>query len=978
MSSIPPAARHELSSLAAVIDPARAADLARDLGDAAELGGALLLGTAFPAMRPVHGWQLDALRRVTADGWRTPRDLGGYLERLGRALWSGAAPGGPLPAEQDPDFSGFRRAVWVERARIALRELVPQRLGGGSVLVTAAELSDLAEAIFEVLLAEASRHVARRCGPPLRADGRPSSIVVLGMGKLGGRELNAGSDVDVVFFYDTDDGDAETSLHEHWARVAQRVTAAIDEPTADGQVWRVDLRLRPEGSRGAIVNSLGAAERYYETWGRLWERAALLRARPIAGDRALGAQLDAEVVTPFVYRRTVDPTIAAALADLVVRSRVELSNDPARDLKLGPGGIREAEFFVQTLQLVWGGQDPSLRVRGTLPALARLRANGLVTEREGRAIADAYVLLRSAEHAIQWARGTQTHELPADPNELERLARTLGYASSGAFGAALEGARATVGELFASLAPDRPALARSRSAEIVQLLAGDDDERLVAAVERRFGVDVSEHLQALARRPDGPLGEATRERFPGFAEQVLDAIEDSAHPGQAAQFLRAFFQRLFAPGAYIAGLAANEHALRRLVRALGASEFVGDAVVARPDLADLVLGGGRIPDPCEVVREEIALSRRGMADEADPEEARAAFVAATRRAKLWVMVAVAVADLGGQVETREATWLLSDLAAEILDQAVRFELGDGARGLAVIAMGKLGGKDIGYGSDLDVLFVYDPAFAPRPEEAGAHYTRRAQRVMRLVQEPSSVTRGYELDTRLRPSGSQGLLVTSLRSFARYHGVALPTANAEDSRPVGLATGAAWERQALLRARCCAGDRGLGARVIQVAEEAAYERGAAPSAEVHHLRMRMERELAREQPGRFDLKLGRGGLLDLEFAVQWLQMRHGADLAVRTPDTLEAMTALRDRGYLAPDAFATLQDGYLFLRRLEQRLHVTRGRASSTLGAGDGALARAMGLQDTAEASAAEALLARYRDVTEANRQTYLELLGIEG
>lgn len=973
MSAIPPTS---LRDLAAAIDPARARELASDLGDAAEVPAALLLATAFPAMRPVHGWQVDALRRLTADGWRTPRDLAGYLARLGRALWPRVAPGAPPPAEEEPDFSGFRRAFWAERARIALRELVPQRFGGASVLVTAAELSDLADAVFEVLLAEASRQVAHRFGAPRRADGRASSLVVLGMGKLGGRELNAGSDLDVVFFYDTDDGGPEQSLHEHWTRVARRVIAVIDEPTADGQVWRVDLRLRPEGSRGPLVNSLGAAERYYETWGRLWERAALLRARPIAGDRALGAQLDAEVVTPFVYRRTVDPTIVAALADLVLRSRVELSNDPGRDLKLGPGGIREVEFFVQTLQLVWGGQDPSLRVRGTLPALARLRANGLVTEREGRAIADAFVLLRSAEHAIQWARGTQTHELPTDPVELERLARTLGYASSSAFTAALEEARATVAELFASLAPDRPPPPRSRSAEIMQLLAGDDDERLVAAVERRFGVDVTEHLQALARRPDGPLGEATRERFPGFAERVLDALEDSANPGQAAHFLRGFFQRLFAPGAYVAGLAANEHALRRLVRAFGASEFVGDAVVARPDLADLVLGGGQIPEPRGVVRDEIALARRSVADEADPEDARAAFVAATRRAKLWVTVAVAVADLGGLVETREATWLLSDLAAEILDQAVRFELGPDARGLAVIAMGKLGGKDIGYGSDLDVLFVYDPACAPRPDEAGAYFTRRAQRVMRLIQEPSSVARGYELDTRLRPSGSQGLLVTSLRSFARYHGVALATPTAEDSRPGGLASGAAWERQALLRARCCAGDQALGARVIEVAHEAAYERGAAPAGEVHHLRMRMERELARERPGRLDLKLGRGGLLDVEFAVQWLQMRHGADPAVRTPDTLEAMTALRDGGYLSPAAFDTFRDGYLFLRRLEQRLHVTRGRASSVLEGRDGALARAMGFQDTAHASAADALLARYRDVTDANRQTYLEVLGL--
>ncbi|MBN2197301.1 MAG: bifunctional [glutamate--ammonia ligase]-adenylyl-L-tyrosine phosphorylase/[glutamate--ammonia-ligase] adenylyltransferase [Polyangiaceae bacterium] len=978
--SVPPAVRHDLGALAETIDPHRAADLLRTLGSAAERQVAVLLATAFPAMRPVHAWQAEALERIATDGWRTPRDTASFRQRLERALWPEASPGWGIPPEEHVDFPALRRVVWVERARIALREILPQAMGGASVLVTAAELSHLADAIFEVLLVEARQKVAARFGEPVRADGRPSSFVVLGMGKLGGRELNAGSDVDVVFFYDTDESGNEYSLHEHWTRVAQRIVAVMDEPTADGLIWRVDLRLRPEGSRGPLVNSLGAAERYYETWGRLWERAALLRARPIAGDLHLGAQMDAEVVTPFVYRRSVDPGIVSGLADLVARSRAELSRAPARDLKLGPGGIREAEFFVQTLQLVWGGRDPALRVRGTMEALARLRAHGFVTEREGRAIDDAFVLLRSAEHAVQWARGTPTHELPSDPGEFERLARTLGFVSSEAFAAALHDARATVGELFASLAPGGPATGRSRSSEIVALLAADDEERLAAAVERRFGVDITEHLQSLARRPDGLLGEATRERHLGFAERVLDAIEDSANPGQAAQYLRSFFQRLFVPGVHITGLVADEHALRRLVRAFGASEFVGDALVARPDLADLVLGGGGgIPDPRTVVRAEIVLWQRTSTSEADPEDLRAGFVAATRRAKLWVTVAVAVADLADQVETREATSLLSDLATEILDQAVHFELGGDARGLSVIAMGKLGGRDIGYGSDLDVLFIYDPASAPRSDEAAAYFTKRAQRIMRLIQEPSSVTRGYELDTRLRPSGSQGLLVTSLRSFARYHGVVLPSERPDGSRPSNLASGAAWERQALLRARACAGDRDLGERVIAVAHEAAYENGAVPAGELHHLRRRMERELGREHSGRFDLKLGHGGLLDVEFAVQWLQMRHGEDPAVRTSDTMTALVALRDGGYLAVEAFETFRDGYHFLRRLEQRIHVTRGRSASALDVSErslGRIARAMGFANTGEATAAQTLLARYRDVTEANRRTYREVLGV--
>lgn len=979
MRTMPPPARPDLASLAVAIDAERAAGLTQELGTEPALAGAVLLGTAFPALRPRHPWQLAAVRQICVDGWRTPREGRGMRARLEQALWPDLAPGRSPESGREGDFAGLRRVVWAEKARIALREVVPQPLGGASVLATALELSHLAEAVFEVLLQEARLHVEGRFGTPLRADGKPSTVVVVGMGKLGGRELNAGSDVDVIFFYDTDESGDDQSLHEHWTRVARRLVSVIDEPSPDGLVWRVDLRLRPEGSRGPLVNSLAAAERYYETWGRLWERAALLRARPIAGDPGLGALLDAEVITPFVFRRTVDPSLASGLVELVQRSRSELSSAPERDLKLGPGGIRELEFFVQTLQLVWGGQHPSLRVRGTMEGLARLRALGLVTEREAAACADALVLLRGAEHAVQWASGVQTHLVPTVPDELERLARTLGFAGEAAFLAALRAARDTVSELFASLVPDGRPPARSRSAVIVGLLEADEPSRLVAAVERRFAVDLSEHLEALARRPDGLLGVATRERFPQFAEQVLDALADSANPAQAAQYLRSFFQRLYAAGVYVSTLARDRHALQRLVGAFGASEFVGDALVARPELAELVLGGeGGLPEPRAVVRSEIA-RRLDAEDDLDPEQQRERFVAATRSAKLWVTVAVAIADLAGHLETRETTLRLSELADEILDQAVAFELGD-VRGLAVLAMGKLGGRDIGYGSDLDVVFVYEPEAAPRPEEAAAFFTRRAQRIMRLLQEPSSVARGYELDTRLRPSGSQGLLVTSLRSFARYHGVALPGHRAEDSRPAALASGAAWERQALLRARGCAGDRDLGARVMAIAHEAAYERGAVPATELHHLRMRMERELAREQPQRFDLKLGRGGLLDVEFAVQWLQMRHGGERSLRTPDTLQALSALFEAGHVGANVHDTFRDGYGFLRRLEQRLHVTCGRSSSVLDVTDPELeriARAMGLQNTGPSTAAEELVARYRDVTEAVRRTYLELLELD-
>jgi [glutamine synthetase] adenylyltransferase / [glutamine synthetase]-adenylyl-L-tyrosine phosphorylase len=959
----------ELLRFAETIDPERAKHLTRELGP--QRSAAVLLGTAFPPQTPVLGWQIDALARVQREGWLSQRQRSDILSSL-------LAAAGDL-ADAERAQAELRRAVWAERARIALRELLSPKLGGAGVEVTAGELSELADAALEVALEEAVGHVATRFGDPLRSDGLRSELVVLGMGKLGGVELNAGSDVDLVFVYDTDDGASKTSLHDHWTRVVRRLVATVDTHTADGLIWRVDLRLRPEGSQGPIVNSLSAAERYYETWGRLWERAALLRSRAVAGSFSLGAELARQVVLPFVYRGEVDPNIATALAELVERSRAELSQAPERDLKLGPGGIREAEFFVQSLQLIWGGREPSLRVTGSLPALARLRSRGLVTDREARAITDAYLLLRRVEHHVQWSSGIQTHLLPASADELEKLARGLGYADAGELTRELSRARSVVRELFAALAPSAPRPAPRHQSLLASIEA--QDARALAEAEQQLGsAELGEHLLALARRPDALLGALTRERHPELADTVLDAIAASPDPEQSARYLRAFFGRFWAPTPYVSALAGDPPVLHRLVTVLGASAFVGDAVVSRPDLADVILfGGGLAPEPRTVVATELAEIARGAAPDPDPQNARDRLVHGLRRAKRRVMVEVAVADLAGTIGTRDATRILSDLADEVLDRSTRFELGGDPRGLAMIAVGKLGGREIGYASDLDVLFVYDPVAAPPDVDPTEYFVRRAQRVIRLISEPHPAGPGYELDTRLRPSGSHGMLVASIESFARYHGVSSEPSRAPEG-PSVLSSGAAWERQALIRARPVAGDRALGGAVLAIAERAAYERGAPPAAELHRLRTRMENELARERQGVFDLKTGRGGLLDIEFSAQWLQMQHGKDPRVRTPDTGQALEQLSAAGHLARPDYEALREGYTFLRRLEQRIHVLRGIGSTVIDVrrpGLAQLARRMGIHEQARDKAVEVLLGRYHDVTEAVRSTYLRVLGIE-
>jgi glutamate-ammonia-ligase adenylyltransferase len=278
------------------------------------------------------------------------------------------------------------------------------------------------------------------------------------------------------------------------------------------------------------------------------------------------------------------------------------------------------------------------------------------------------------------------------------------------------------------------------------------------------------------------------------------------------------------------------------------------------------------------------------------------------------------------------------------------------------------------------MFIYDPTGAPSDAFAADYFTRLAQRVIRIISNVHVAGPGYELDTRLRPSGSHGLLVTSLESFARYHGLATGQSEKE-ALPRVLSSGAPWERQALLRARCCAGDRVLGAKLLELAHRAAYEQGAPPGSELHHMRMRMERELSHERPGRYDLKTGRGGLLDVEFATQWLQMRYGSDESLRTTDTLEALNSLSAGGYLEHKAYETLHDGYLFLRRLEQRMHVARGGGSAIIDtrmAGLDVLARRVGLHDMVNATAEELLMSRYREVTEEIRAAYLKILGCEG
>jgi glutamate-ammonia-ligase adenylyltransferase len=949
---------------------------ARFAAASAELAAAVLLATALPAVA----------EPVTADPSLMPE-----LPPLPRDLTEAARDAAGLDGHAH--LRALRRLARRERARIALRQLLPPRLGGADVEQAARELSALAEACIGAAFEEATRAVFARFGRPVAVDGRPGELVVLGMGKLGGGELNAGSDVDLVCFYDSDQASArgsdgvERSAHEIWSKVVQRLTASLETATEDGLVWPVDLRLRPEGSRGPLVNSLAAAERYYETFGRLWERAALLRARPVAGDAALGARALA-TLTPFVWTRRVDPGVGAAMYALVRRAREERSASAGRDLKLGPGGIREAEMFVQTLQLVWGGRDERLRVRPTLEAVERLRAAGLCTDREAADLEAAYLVLRRAEHAVQLASGRQTHCLPARGPDLERLARVLGHASAAALEDDLERHATRVEALFASLLPEAE-VHRSRWDEAYGCLDRSDVAAFAAAV-RAAGMpavgddgELERELFDLGRDPRWPLGAGARERSRALADALLDALADAADPLQAAHCLRRLVGRLPHPEIYGGLLRGDAAALRRLVTVLGGSAFVGDAVATQPDLADQVLFEHHVPTPADA-RAEVERALGAPGDGGDAEERLERRIGALRRAQRRITTAVALADLGGDLDTRGATLVLSALADAELEAATRLALGvEGdapVRGLAVVAMGKLGGREIGYGSDLDVLFVYDGAHAPAGDPLD-HFSRRARRIIQLVSTPHAEGMGYELDTRLRPSGNQGMLVVSVDAFARYHGV-LRAGGAATGPPSGapMPRAAVWERLALLRARPCAGDALLSEELATLVEAAAYDAPTDPveaAAEVARLRARIERELARERPGRHDVKHGRGGIVEIEFTTQLLQLVHGHDPRVRTTDTLLALDALARIGALQDHHAAALREGYAFLRRLEQRMRVVHGDAAELIeeqAVGLGPLARRMGMRDGPRSGAVATLLETYRAVTTRVRRSFEQIV----
>ena len=783
---------------------------------------------------------------------------------------------------------------------------------------TLAGATTLAEDCLQLALAALEQEFASRHGVVRAADGSVQRLVVFGLGKLGGGELNFSSDIDLVYAYPhagESDGARPLAAEEYFARLGQQLARLLDETTADGFCHRVDLRLRPFGSAGRLALSFAAMDQYFQREGRDWERYAWIKARAVAGDIAAG-QAWLETLRPFVYRRYLDFTALDGLREMKAAITAEVARkDRLDDIKRGPGGIREIEFLAQALQLIRGGREPALRERRLLPALRALVEAGQMAQDDGDDLIAAYRFLRRLENRLQMLRDAQTHLLPGDPLERERIALTMGYASSDALLAALEQQRQRVSREFdALLAPRRGQAAPDVLSSYWRVLPGGGSAEVLA--EAGFadagGADQSlrEFAQSLGVKS---LSDVARARLDRVLPALLHAAACSPQPDAALRRVLGLLQAILRRTSYLALLDEQPSALTRLVNVLARSALLSERLVGFPLLLDELLDtrvGGPLP--------EVADMQEGCATALDIDDPEAALRLLNEvRLALSFRMALAFHDgRQGAVEcTRQLAQLADAVVVTVLEMAardMRSAHGEVPGGrFAIIGYGSLGGLELGFGSDLDLVFLYDhPAGAgesdgPRPLESSRWFARLAQKVMALLAAVTAAGRLYDIDVRLRPDGGKGALVSSLASYAEYQRERAWT----------------WEHQALVRARAIAGEPSLLADFEQVRTATLCRPREAASLfdDVLKMRARMRAELDRSDAARLDLKQGAGGLVDLEFVLQAGVLAGAAgDVALCVPrETPALIDALQATAWLPADtahalhaAHATLLDAGL--------------------------------------------------------------------
>ncbi|MGY1823461.1 bifunctional [glutamine synthetase] adenylyltransferase/[glutamine synthetase]-adenylyl-L-tyrosine phosphorylase [Geodermatophilus sp. SYSU D00079] len=822
-------------------------------------------------------------------------------------------PWGVRLGKAAPDASPQRIGELRLAYRRAILSLAGRDLGEGLTAdEVAAELADIAAAVLTAGLALA---VAEQ-----PADAAACRLAVIALGKTGGRELNYVSDVDVVFVGEpVDPAEAETGA----IRSATRVAAALMRICREA-AWEVDAALRPEGKAGALVRTLAGHAAYYAQWASTWEFQALLKMRPVAGDPDLGRSY-VEELWPLVWKAGDRPGFVAEVQ--AMRRRVLENIPPAqaeRELKLGRGGLRDVEFAVQLLQLVHGRVDPSLRVGGTVPALMALSAGGYVGRDDAATLIASYRFLRTVEHRLQLLRLRRTHLLPTDEQQLRWLARSLGYKPDhrgeavDVLDAELALHTREVRRLHEKLfyRPLLSAVARvpGDAAQLGSKAAGDWLRALGFA-------DPDGALRHMGALTGGVSRSASMQKY--LLPVVLQTLADSADPDAGLLAYRKVSEALGGNQWYLRLLRDEGQVAERLAQLLGSSQYVASLLTRTPEALRILADDAELQP-----RSAATLAgawRQASARAADPQDG----VRVLRGLRRSELLRVAAADLLGMLDVQQVGQALTDIAVATLqvglDAAIRVHAAEAGTDpadvptdVAVIGMGRLGGGEMGYGSDADVLFVHRPREGAEDARATAAANAIAHTLRRLLGEPAPDP-AFEVDADLRPEGRQGALVRSLDSYREYY-----------QRWMSV-----WEVQALLRAVPVAGDEALGTAFVELVDPIRYPADgltAEQVAEIRRIKARVERErLPRGADPATHTKLGRGGLADVEWTVQLLQLQHAAEVpALRLPSTVGALVALREAGLLGADDADALRTAWELACRARNAVFLVRGRPSDQL------------------------------------------------
>ena len=816
------------------------------------------------------------------------------------------------------DDRSLGRALRRLRQRVLAR-LIARDLGGRAGLdEVVATVTSLAEVTIRTATAQLHRDLAAVHGEPRGAsDGAPQQLHVVGMGKLGGAELNASSDIDLVLVYPEDGetgGDRPLSNHEFFTRLARRLIGALSEWTEDGFVFRVDTRLRPYGDSGPLVVSLDMLENYLITQGRAWERYAWIKGRPLTGD-----QQDAllALVRPFVYRRHLDYGAFAAMRSLHSQVRHEVKRRDRQDnIKLGPGGIREIEFIAQVFQLIRGGHDRALQQQSTLPVLAALGERGFIAPAAVGELSAAYVFLRNLEHRLQYRDDQQTQDLPRQNGERALLAQSMGFPDTDGFLAELSRHRDAVSRHFEAIfaesdAGDEHPLAALWQEQPADGEADDAAAEQLAGLGFARGGELSRRLALLrngSRYRQMPA--ASQRRLDRLVPAAIAAAASRRNPDDTAERLLALFESISRREAYLALLHEYPHALDRVADLMSASPWVAQYITRHPILLDELLDARTLlaaPD-----WENLRAALREALDSAEGDIERQMDL--LRHFKNTQTLHFIAQDLAGTLPLETLSDHLSDLACVILDAVLRLSwLGLRQRHretplFAIVGYGKLGGKELGYASDLDIVFVYDD---PAPE-AAENYARLAQRINHWLTSTTAAGVLYETDLRLRPDGASGLLVTPLDSLRRYQ----------------LEQAWLWEHQALTRARWVAGDAAIshGFEELRTSVLRKKREDAGLRAEIIEMRQKM---LAAHPntSGLFDLKHDPGGIIDVEFMVQYLVLGHAHDHPELTANAgnLALLKAAATLGLIGGAEAESVRAAYRRFRKLQHQLRLAGER-----------------------------------------------------